>query len=613
MNTDILFYLEIAALSALLLVQLYSFFKTKVRIDEMGTLIENSDNLVVSRLSVPVDHLRDLSPAEILANRAQYSGVGAETSTEISEKSSPDSEDSWGTGQWGGQNSDSGNGESGTTDEDDEYEDEEDFSDEEESDDDQDEDENGDWDSEDGVSEDDDRRSEAQHRTREKRTTITIIEGPDTVSPAFGKILDTINTYIIANKTGTADFGLIKEVTERNADAIEEEVNLTVSIPLFLGLMGTMFGIILGVWSMANLLPSPSDAGQAIVGIVESAANAADSDAANNASGLKTLLKNVGIAMSVSLIGLLLTTLNSGWFLKKQKIVMDGRKNDFYTFMQTSLLPVIDQGMGSTLQSLQTNLAKFNHEFSGNLQDLNLLFGDIGAVLKNQRDVMEKLENMDVNNIATYNVKVLSELTQSLDALNSFKQHLEIVVTGVERSEQLLDRFDAMLNRTSDVTDIAARLEATVSEGKALMEFLTKHKDSLEKFEQSTSGAISETGLNISDMFKKLEEHIGESIQQISNFTADEAVILRDAVSEGRLNLGNLSFLENINDVLRTIRDNADKTNANLSPQLEKMSKSMDNLNRVLGNLEKKVASMQQGGGGIRKLFGGGPRSGDGA
>jgi transcription termination factor NusB len=114
-------------------------------------------------------------------------------------------------------------------------------------------------------------------------------------------------------------------------------------------------------------------------------------------------------------------------------------------------------------------------------------------------------------------------------------------------------------------------------------------------------------------MFKKLEQHIGDSIDQIRNFTAEEAIIIRDAVSEGRLNLGNLSFLENINDVLRTIRDNADKTNANLSPQLEKMSKSMDNLNKVLGDLERKVATMQQGGGGIRKLFGGGTRSGDGA
>jgi hypothetical protein len=633
MNTNFLFGVEVLVLLVLFGIQIYSFRKTKQRIGEMGTAVEDSGNLVVSRLSVPVDDLNQLTPEEILRNRAIYSGY--------TEDDADDSSSSYESDQSESQSESYDEDSSAEGDEEqDEYSDDSDESDDEGWDDDseddvegyssdEDEDEGDEYDYESDSSEGYEEESEPRGRKRVKRTSITIIEGPDTVSPVFRRILDTINTYIISTRTGSADFGLIKEVTERATETIEEEVNLTVSVPLFLGLVGTMLGIVLGVISMISLLDtqkpeSPSPApdppartapavagadGEAAAGVTSSSSTDSQD---NGLAPLRALLTSVALAMSVSLIGLFLTTLNSGWFLKKEKILMDARKNDFYTFMQTSLLPVIDQGMGSTLQSLQVNLSKFNHEFSSNLQDLNHLFGDIGSVLKNQRDVMDKLENMDVTTLATYNVRVLSELTQSLDALESFKQHLAIVVTGVEKTDQLIGRLDSMLERTSGVADIATRLEATVSEGKALIDFLTKHKDSLEKFEQSTSEAISETGLGISDMFKQLESHIGESIQQISNFTAEEAIIIRDAVSEGRLNLGNLAFLENINDVLRTMRDNAEKTNSALTPQLDKMTKSMENLNRVLAELEKKVGALQPSGG-LRGIFGGGRRSGDGS
>jgi len=74
MNTSLV-VLEVLVLSGLFLVQLYVFRKTKERIGEMGSLIEDSDNLVLSKLSIPVEDLNELTPAQILRKSSSVFGV----------------------------------------------------------------------------------------------------------------------------------------------------------------------------------------------------------------------------------------------------------------------------------------------------------------------------------------------------------------------------------------------------------------------------------------------------------------------------------------------------------------------------------------------------------
>jgi len=75
----------------------------------------------------------------------------------------------------------------------------------------------------------------------------------------------------------------------------------------------------------------------------------------------------VKIAMIASLMGLAFTVVNSGWFYRGAKFKRESRKNEFYTFIQTELLPVLNQNINSTLYSLQNNLFRFNDDFSANI------------------------------------------------------------------------------------------------------------------------------------------------------------------------------------------------------------------------------------------------------
>ena len=48
------------------------------------------------------------------------------------------------------------------------------------------------------------------------------------------KIIDSLNIYLIRNKGVASDFHLIKDIVERNCDVIEEDINQTISLPLYI-------------------------------------------------------------------------------------------------------------------------------------------------------------------------------------------------------------------------------------------------------------------------------------------------------------------------------------------------------------------------------------------
>lgn len=64
-------------------------------------------------------------------------------------------------------------------------------------------------------------------------------------------IVAPINQYLSKNEGAVADFLLIKDIVERNCDMKREEIDSQLPMPLYLGLMGTMLGIITGIGGIA--------------------------------------------------------------------------------------------------------------------------------------------------------------------------------------------------------------------------------------------------------------------------------------------------------------------------------------------------------------------------
>ena len=65
------------------------------------------------------------------------------------------------------------------------------------------------------------------------------------------EITKSLNMYLQKNEGAASDFNLMKDVVERYCDAEENEINIQQPVPLYLGLMGTMIGIIIGIGFIA--------------------------------------------------------------------------------------------------------------------------------------------------------------------------------------------------------------------------------------------------------------------------------------------------------------------------------------------------------------------------
>jgi hypothetical protein len=65
-------------------------------------------------------------------------------------------------------------------------------------------------------------------------------------TPDFEAVVRDTNAYLLKNK-GTADFNILQSIAERRAVALDAEVQSSTSAPLYIGLMGTFLGAILGL------------------------------------------------------------------------------------------------------------------------------------------------------------------------------------------------------------------------------------------------------------------------------------------------------------------------------------------------------------------------------
>lgn len=356
---------------------------------------------------------------------------------------------------------------------------------------------------------------------------IAVIDAEAPVNEIFGKILFSLNTYLIRNRGGASDFNLIKDIVERNTDAVEEDIHLTISIPVYLGLMGTMLGIVIGLFNMANLSG----------GIGNKLTDE------HLGQSISILLSGVKIAMISSFSGLLLTMVNSGWIFKGTKSFVETRKNDLYTFIQTELLPVINQSLAATLSSLQRNLLFFNSEFKQNLEGLSIIFDKSHETMVFQKEMFDSLDSARIGEIANYNLKIFNAFTESSRKLEKFGTYIDRLNAFVAHSENLTTVAQDLLVRTDNFRVIAVNLGEEFSLNRKLMEFLSTHFARLDEHKKYVEQNLAETGHSMSDIFRELKDHIQRSSDHVKKFTIDEMEALRGALSETKNKLGLLDKL----------------------------------------------------------------------
>lgn len=394
------------------------------------------------------------------------------------------------------------------------------------------------------------------------REAVSLLLNDGSPGLLFEKIRGAINNYLIRNRGAASDFNLIKDVVERNTNALEEDINLSVSVPLYLGLMGTMMGIVIGLFSMPD------------IGEVISAAPTLGDDGQLN-EGINMLISGVRIAMIASFAGLFLTVLNSGWFFRVARRHVEARKNDLYTFVQIELLPIINQGLASTLDSLQRNLMRFNHEFKTNLDGLKTIFDSNTEAVHSQKELLDAIAEAKISEMAKYNVKVLNKLEGSVGQLERFQDYLVHVNLLVAGTQEIVSGVNGFLARTEEVKMIAGSIDQRLDQSGRLLEFLAAHFNKLEDHKAFTEKAVVDVGHAISGTFDELNERIGKSSDAVKQYMVDELDALKTALSSSRTNLSNLDYLE-------ALAKDVSQMKASTASQMERMKGELSNTLKVL-------------------------------
>ena len=390
---------------------------------------------------------------------------------------------------------------------------------------------------------------------KDKYIEVTLVTS-DSSNSILNKILESTNTYLIRNKGAVSDFNLIKDIVDRNSDAVDEEINTLVSIPLYLGLMGTMLGIVIGLFFM----PSISDK--------------------NFENAIDLLIGSVKIGMIASFMGLLFTVLLSGYFYKGAKATAESTKNDFFTWIQTQLLPILSQNTTSSIYSLQANLLKFNDTFSTNIVSFNGVLGKILESFDSQVNLMNDLKEVDVAQLAKINVTVLKELRTSTKEFEKFNSYLNQVNSFVDNAQKLNFQISNQLDRTHSIELVAQSIGTNITANKEIISILQSELQEVSNRKQFVSDAVIDVDNSITKSLEELRKHIDAQIEAIRNVTIKEESFLENLLGKDRGNLDELKKLGKLEKTMSSI----EKATATQNAKLDILSDGLINLAEVLKN-----------------------------
>ncbi|WP_420155424.1 hypothetical protein [Siphonobacter sp.] len=379
----------------------------------------------------------------------------------------------------------------------------------------------------------------------------------------IGKILESINTYLIRNRTSLADFNLLRDITERNLDAEEEGINLTMPIPLYLGLMGTMAGIVIGLFAMP----------------------AVGSASFLQGEGVNNLIGGVKIAMLASLAGLLLTVLNS-WTFRNAKATLESRKQVFFSFLQTELLPILSEGVNAGIfATLNRSIQDFSTTFRDNVQELSGMVDKNHASLMAQQKALDTLQKVDLNRVASFNIQVLSQLDSSLDSLEKFGYYLN-------QLNGLVDNTQKIVERTQNVEDISVQISKSLQQSQDLYLYLTSHFKQLDQHGQAFNNKVGQYDDLIDQSLRALDRTIHDQLKSIEDIKIREINATDQYFTQNRDKLSKLDYLE-------LLERNAELYQKENAQRQEQIRQQLEALGRQQGQtlqlIERMVKRMEKG------------------
>lgn len=338
-------------------------------------------------------------------------------------------------------------------------------------------------------------------------------------------IFKSINNYLSNNLGAVSDFHLIKDIVDRNCDSKEEEIHSQIPVPIYLGLAGTMTGILLGVGSLV------------FTGGLSDLINPTNG---SGVDGIQSLLGGVALAMISSIIGIGFNIWGSK-LAKEAKIKVEKNKNTFLSWMQAELLPNISNDTSGALVRMTDNLSKFNITFSENTRNLGDTFSKVNDSYKDQASLMRAIQELNITEIATANIDVYDKLKNSTDEIEVFAKYLQKTneyLTIIHELSQNLGDYEKRTRVIEDAGRFFQRNELWLTENmdiaslemkKAIERFNTRTEEYLLKLRDSLNGQI----LSFEDIIIEQQRRLRASLDTTTDIVAQTLSKTQQTLEEG--------------------------------------------------------------------------------
>ena len=331
----------------------------------------------------------------------------------------------------------------------------------------------------------------------EKEALDKLLQSPSSNS-TLNNIVCSINTYLEKNKGGSSDFHLIKDIVDRNCDALENEIQSQLPMPLYAGLGGTMSGIIVGVgylWLSGGLKDLLSATGSA------------------DAKGIEALLGGVALAMISSICGIILTTLGS-WKSKEALAEVEKGKQNFLSWIQQELLPKLKTGVDGEVGKIVDSIK----DFSGNTKKLDKTLADINETVEGMSGVLKTLKQLNLVQMGTINIQVYDKLKGCTEEIGKLGTYLENVNGCLARINELSEQLSQADERIKAFEEVA--------------EYFKRERSTFDQMQGVISQSIGQSDADLKDAVKKFKESMGNEYQDLIQYNEQKVSDFKKAADK---------------------------------------------------------------------------------
>ena len=320
----------------------------------------------------------------------------------------------------------------------------------------------------------------------------------------LGKIIHRTNEYLCKNTGTSADLSALRDISDNQKGALEDDIQNSLNVPLYLGLAGTFVGIITGLIGV--------DFNQ-IFGTT------------SNLDGLQHLLYGVVAAMFASLLGLGFTVYNSAISYKNAVSKSNEGTEEYINFLRRELMPLLSNSMASSLNSLKGVLGHFVDKFGRNLDayaDSTELLNDN---LEKQHLVLSEINKLSLTQTANKIAETFIQLKESADSLNVFRTYQKQLNSTIANVSGMVNQIQTIIGNFNDfatgLSVVISNQNKTTELQREFQEAITIHfptgGDARDVWRKEFDMLISE-GKTVSE---NLSTQLTVSTEYIKNFIAN--------------------------------------------------------------------------------------------